>query len=362
MANGGDGDAGILADKRIKAVLAAAGAQAPTEKTALAYRRDHARLIAEATTPLDKASTFQHWNRLRSAWRFCEAEAIRSLRNASEAARKAGDYSLMRELTVAAFERATLLDAMFLADKSAPSRQTWGRKSTALRAAGLGKPPSKSKRAAGRASLAPDQLLSRLAGQANGVRVEVVAAMFACFGVRPAEALKGVRLSIQGDQLGLEVAGAKVDATRGQPSRHLLIRAAARGKSALAVALLRGEVEAGRSVVRISPAELAAVRRAMRAAQPGLSPYAYRHARASDAKADRGKAGAPAWLGHRTDRAQSGYGSARSSSGTVKISAAVGTHLVRRVKTLPGAKSAPLTPLPAPVLAAPRPRRRPKIR
>lgn len=360
----GAGDAGILADRRIKAVLDAVAAQTPTDKTTQAYRRDHARLIENATTPLNKASTFQHWNRLRSAWRFCEAEIIRSLRNASETARKAGDYSRMRLLTVAAFERAVLLEAMFLADTSAPSRQTWGRKSAALRAAGLEKPPSKSKRAAGRTSLSPDQLLCRLAGQSNGTRVEVAAAMFACFGVRPAEALKGVRLSIKGDQLGLEVAGSKVDATRGQPCRHLLIRPAARGQSALAVSLLRGEVEAGRATVCISPAELAAVRRAMRKAQPGLSPYAYRHARSSDAKAQQGKAGAAAWLGHRTDRAQSSYGSARSSSGSVKITSAAGSRLVRRVKTLPGTKKAIRLPAasPAPISATPRPRLRPKMR
>lgn len=335
MASGDEGDAGVLADKRIKAVLAAAGGSDPSPATVRAYRRDYALMLAEARTPLDKAETFQHWNRLRSAWRFCEVEAIRALRLESESARKKGNYRRMREITVEAFERATLFHAMFLDEKTGPGRETWGKKAAERRARGVDKPSSKSKRAAGRVALSPDQLLARLAGQKRGARVEVAAAVSACFGVRPAELVHGVRLRTLGDQLALTVQGAKVDARRGQPERYLAIRAAAVGKSALAVALLRAEVQHGRENVKISPAELATVRRAMRAAQPGLSPYAYRHARSSDAKALHGKAGAAAWLGHRTDRAQSGYGNARSSSGGVTIVAAAGTHLVRRVKSLP---------------------------
>lgn len=49
---------GIVADRRIRAVLDDASRDqrgAPADATVAAYRRDHARLIAEECTPLDKA-------------------------------------------------------------------------------------------------------------------------------------------------------------------------------------------------------------------------------------------------------------------------------------------------------------------
>ena len=81
--------------------------------------------------------------------------------------------------------------------------------------------------------------------------------------------------------------------------------------------------------------QVVAIRRALRQVQPGLSPYAYRHARASDAKATQGRAGVAAWLGHSNDRTQQGYGHARSSRGAVAIKAAKASRPVRLTKTLP---------------------------
>jgi integrase len=336
MKGDGENDAGLIADRRVKTILARAGLREPTESTVAAYRCDHANMLLAGTTPIEKATTFQHWNRLRSAWRFGETDAIRALRREAEAARRVGDYAGMRVATVAAFERATLLDAMFLSAPSAPSRQTWGRKAAALRAAGSGLKAGKSKRAAGRVAPSPDELLVLLSRQRlRCVRVEVAATVFACFGVRPAELRAGARLYVEGDALGLEVCGAKVDASRGQARRRLLIGPSSLGSSALALAFLHGEVNAGRTRVSLTPADMAAVRRAMRTAQSGLSPYAYRHARASDAKAAHGALGAAAWLGHRTDRAQSGYGNGRSSRGAVRVKAVQTSRPVRQVKSLP---------------------------
>ena len=42
-----------------------------------------------------------------------------------------------------------------------------------------------------------------------------------------------------------------------------------------------------------------------------------------------------AWMGHRTDRAQSYYGNGRSGSGAVKVEAAVAASPIRAVKGLP---------------------------
>ncbi|HXI19152.1 MAG TPA: hypothetical protein VNM48_22530 [Chloroflexota bacterium] len=332
---------GIVADRRIRAVIDDASRDergAPADATVAAYRRDHARLIAEQCTPLDKASTFQHHNRLRSAFRFCEREAIRSLRLQAEQARKAKQYEAMQRLTLAALERAAVFDAMFLS----ADRPTWGTKAVALRAPGDWEGSGKSKRAAGRRAPTPDQLLVALSHQPGRcARVEVPALCFALFGVRPAELQKGVRLVVEGAALSLIVHGAKVDAVRGQKVRKLTIMAkrtasaAGFGQSALAVLLLSEAVAAGQSWVALTDADLAAVRRAMREVQPGLSPYAYRHARASDAKASGDRAMVAAWMGHSTDRAQSYYGSGRSSSGAVKIKAAQASAPVRAVKTLP---------------------------
>jgi len=166
-------------------------------------------------------------------------------------------------------------------------------------------------------------------------RVEIAATVFACFGVRPAELLTGATITVEGEALCLEVRGAKVDDKRGQAVRTLTIGADRAGSSFIAGALLRREVKEGRGDVRLSPADLAAVRRSMREAQPGLSPYAFRHARASDAKAALGRLGAAAWLGHRTDRAQSGYGNARSSKRAVRIEATRTTRPVSKRKSLP---------------------------
>ena len=332
-------DTGLLADRRVRAILEQAGSTTPGAKTVAAYRRDYARMMEEERTPLEKATTFQHHNRLRSAFRFCEAEAIRSLRLRAEQARKAKQYDDMKRWTREALERAAVFHAMFLDSY----RSTWGTKAAALRAAGDGnKTAGKSKRAAGRRAPTPDQLLVGLAGQpGRSSRVEVPALCFALFGVRPAELCKGARLVVDGERLSLVVEGAKVDAVRGQKSRTLTITAtrtpsaAGFGQSLMAVRVLREAVAAGRAWVQLTDADLAAVRRAMREVQPGLSPYAYRHARASDAKAGKDRATVAAWMGHSTDRAQSYYGSRRSGSGAVKVEAAVASSPVRAVKTLP---------------------------
>lgn len=333
---------GVVADQRMRAILADAGLARrgePSAATVAAYERDYAHLLGEQQTPLDKATTFQHHNRLRSAFRFCEQARIEELRQQSERARRVKDSDTMSRLTWEGFERAVVFDALFLAH----DRPTWGQKAAALRAAGVdGKKAGKSKRAAGRRAPSPDQLLVALAKQpGRSERVEVPALCFALFGVRPAELVKGARLVVGGDQLSLIVHGAKVDSVRGQKVRTLTIAATKThsangyGQSLLAVRLLREVATEGKDWIQLSDADLVAVRRAMRQVQPGLSPYAYRHARASDAKASQDRATVAAWLGHATDRTQSYYGNGRSGSGAVGIKAAAASGPVRAVKTLP---------------------------
>src|SRR3546814_13119695 len=95
----------------------------------------------------------------------------------------------MKRLTLAAFERAAVFDAMFIAE----DRPTWATKAAALRAAGDGaRAAGKSKRAAGRSATTPDQLLVQLAHQdGRSARVELPARCFALFDVRPAQCETG---------------------------------------------------------------------------------------------------------------------------------------------------------------------------
>ncbi len=324
--------AGVALDRHVRAVLAEAritGAN-PSTTTAAAYRRDHQHMCAAGITPLEKAATFQHFNRLRSAYRFAELEAIEALRKRAEIARKAKDRDAMRAFTQAAFERACVFRSLFLAD----DRPVWSHKAAALRAEGK-RPPSKSKRHAAKSALTPDQLLVALGNQRGRcARVERFAMCFALFGIRPAELLRGVVLSKTAEGLTLVVHGAKVDARRGQPTRTLEIMPSLLGQSAMAAQFLRDEA-ARTPILRASPADILAVRRAMREVQAGLSPYAYRHARASDAKASQSTHGVAAWLGHASDRAQSAYGNKRSGKGAVTVKGASATRAIRHTKTLP---------------------------
>ncbi|MBP9153549.1 MAG: hypothetical protein KBF48_01280 [Xanthomonadales bacterium] len=324
---------GVAQDRFIRAVLeewAGYGA-APSPATLKAYRRDHERLWASGATPLDKATTYQHFNRLRSACRFIEAEAIAELRIAAEAARRAKQTDVMRGLTQAAFERAAVFRALYLDSE----RPTWSQKSAAMRADGK-RPCSKSKRRAARSAPTPDALLHALMTQPRRlVRVEVLAAVFAVFGIRPKELENGVRLEASADGVKLCVKGAKVDAVRGQPERLLHVGLSSVGQSALALSVLTDYAKRTDGWIRASPSDTVAVRRAMKQVQRGLSPYAYRHARASDAKAAQGSAGAAEWLGHSTDRVQSLYGNRRSGKGTVTIIGAMASREVRKTKQLP---------------------------
>lgn len=361
--------AGVAMDRVVRAALdeAAASGANPSEASRVAYRRDHARLWAAGTTPMEAASTRAHFDRLRSACRWVEAEEIRRLRTLAEAARKAKDTERMREFTRQAFERAVVFRALYLA----ADRPTWANKAAALRAAGQ-RPISRSKRQAGRHAPTPDQLLVALARQPGRcARVELFACVFAVFGIRPAELVRGIVLESTATGLRVAVAGAKVDATRGQPMRVLEVDTTRRGQSALAVALLRAHVEETGGDLSASAADVVAVRRAMGKVQSGLSPYAYRHACASEAKATQGRAGVAAWLGHANDRTQQVYGSARSSSGAVAVKAAAASRPVRQSKTLPptaaerfakiAARLAARSPAPEPK-TAPVPRRVPRPR
>lgn len=329
----------IACDKMTKDILKDNGERVPSADTVAEYRRTMARLMKNQNTPADVANTLGSYNKLRSAWRYAEAEAIKDLRRASERARKAGNLNEARSLTYEAWARAVVFHALCLdAD-----RPTWAARRREMEGQGL-KIKSKSKRASARRAPTPDALLVSMMGQRRNARVELLAALVSVYGVRPSELTKGVRLAANGHSLRVKVAGVKVDAVRGQVSRTLVVSQTGAGQSGLAVRLLAQHTG---QTITATPADLKALWRALNEVQPGLSAYSYRHARASDVKAASGgnRKMVAEWLGHANDKSQSAYGYSRSSRGAVAIEAAKGSREVRSVKTLPGQTKRPTRPV-----------------
>lgn len=141
-------------------------------------------------------------------------------------------------------------------------------------------------------------------------RHKAAAAICALTGARPAE-VRGVEIVRYGEGLLLRIPGAKLTSHSGQPERALLI-----GLDSVEARYLNGLAEAGPVTVSGSAQALcAAVQRAGRKAFPRarqlVSPYVYRHALASDLKAEGHDPERIAeCLGHRATESQSAYGRA----------------------------------------------------
>jgi hypothetical protein len=224
----------LHADQQTQAILADCPMRQVSEATAAEYRRAYDNLLASGRTPLDAASTRNHWDKLRTASRFCMEQDIRAWRAASERARKRGDIESAQRRTERAFQLAAVLDEMFMQTH----RRTWAHKAAEMKAAGV-KPMSRSKRATG--APPPDlATVALLAGNRRGTKVAdrhaERLAVLALFGMRPAELKKGVRLALVegGRFLTVQVVGAKVNDQRGQEAR--VIRVPVEGCAAIALA------------------------------------------------------------------------------------------------------------------------------
>lgn len=309
------------ADKYTRAVLAECPERALTPETAAVYRRVYTRLVDAGVTAWDKASSQQHWNKLRTATRWAMAEDIRAWRALSERARKAGDLARAQACTAEAWRLAVALDAQFLA----VGRQGWAAKAKALKAAGV-QPVDKSKRRTGApvADAAPCALLDqRHRGTRLAERHAERLALLALTGCRPAELMSGVGLRLLRDKqgtptgLGVEIRGAKVDAQRGHARRRLVFPLAGGGTAVRGLASLCAE-RGGGYTLATTPADYRSLNRAL--AAHGLSCYSFRHAVGSDLKADiaAGKATpeqAAAVMGHRSTASLLSYGTRRRGRG-----------------------------------------------
>lgn len=103
----------LEADKQTRAILDDFPARSVKTETLAKYRADYDRLRARGVSPLEAAATPAHWQRLRTACRFCMAEDVRRWRAASERARRVGDLDAAQRLTIEAHRLAVALDGWF---------------------------------------------------------------------------------------------------------------------------------------------------------------------------------------------------------------------------------------------------------
>lgn len=279
----------LEADKQTWAILDDFPARSVKAETLAKYRADFDRLRARGVSPLEAATTSAHWQRLRTACRFCMAEDVRRWRAASERARKAGDLDAAQRLTTEAHRLAVALDGWFCQPRT---RLTWAAKAQALAKQGK-RPPIKSRRrdTPPEPDLVVAALLFPAARGGPPVRGDTLAArhaerlaLLALTGLRPAEMMAGVRLratDLDGrPMLQVEIKGAKVDNERGHHTRTLLVEAAGPAATALRAT---AEARGGVFTLATSQADYRSLNRAL--ARHRLSCYSFRHAFGSDLKA-----------------------------------------------------------------------------
>ena len=279
----------LEADRQTRAILEDFPERQVKAATVAKYRADYDRLRAEGVSPLDKASTAAHWQRLRTASRYCLAEDARRWRAASERARKAGELENAQRMTQEAHRLAIALDDWFCQPRT---RLTWAAKAKALAVQGK-RPPSKSRRrdTPPAPDLAVGALLFPAAKGGPLVRGDGLAhrhadrlAVLALTGMRPAEMMAGVRVraTVEAGRplLQVEIKGAKVDGQRGHHGRVLVVEATGQAAAALRAT---AEARGGAFTLTTTAADYRSLNRALQ--RHGLSCYSFRHAMGSDLKA-----------------------------------------------------------------------------
>lgn len=312
------------ADRQTLAIIKA-NTSAPSTDTAAKYLRDYEHMRAQGLTPLAKATTRAHFDRLRTSWRFGLTQEATDARRRAEQARRAGDYAGARAATWDAFHAAQVLALWTGAD-----RPRWTDKT----AGGYVPPPSKSKRASKVGRLghtAAPLVLGERRGERLLARHAERLAVLQLAGPRPAELLKGVVVEAGADRQGrpaltIIIQGAKVGENRGIKLRGNVYTCsesdAARGLWEAAHA--RG----GAYTLATTPADLRSLNRGLNAV--GLSAYSFRHDLGGRLK-DAIKAGtltpeqAARMMGHRSTGSLLPYGRARTSHGGPPVAMGVRT-------------------------------------
>lgn len=325
----------LHADQQTRDVLAECPRREVGAATAAEYRRVYERLCASGKTPLEAASTQAHWNKLRTACRYCMEQDAREWRAASERAMKRGDLASAQRRTERAFRLTTVMDELFLQ----PHRLTWKDKPKAERK------PSKSKRST--SAPTPNVAAGLLLGRQGRVQERhaerlIVLALTGC---RPAELRNGVRLEALHSKGGRRVLratllGAKWNGgNRGHHDRVLQVPA---DTGAAAVLAAQVEAKGGGWTLTTTGADVRSLNRALSGA--GMSCYSFRHQQGSELKAAVSSGAmsaeeAAAAMGHASTASLSYYGSRSKARGGRKLRA-VASDKVRSVPVTFAAKAA----------------------
>ncbi|MBW4048725.1 MAG: hypothetical protein HIU89_12585 [Proteobacteria bacterium] len=349
--------------RQTKAILSSLSTKGPSAETEERYKRTHALLLTSQHTPQDHANTRAHYDFLRSAWRWGEANAIKELTAKSERARKGRDLDGAKRLTQLAFDRACALDWQM-------SNEAWAPKGQAIKDVG-GRIPKKSKRFGPKAPDALETAINFGTQKNHGkawARHEVRLLLVAAFGLRPAELMheKGVRLTVEKLKgkalLVAQIHGAKHDLARGHYLR-LCGREVPTGWQGAALKLLAELAASAGEQFRLhtTAADVRSANRLLNALVPGLSLYSFRHAVGSDLKAGiedgtTTPSEAAAFMGHRSTASLHAYGHKRSGRGKGYKARADDAFAIKIVphKAFQPAKGVPTFP--------PRPSERPATR
>lgn len=285
------------------------------------YLAAYQRMLDTGRTPLEMANTRQAFDFYRSAWRFGLLRDIEALGRASEKARKAGNLDSAKRRTTRQFQMAIALEAS--------TADTWAPKAKALKREGKtvkskSKNPSKGGPRTPQRGFALAPLLTNGGRQTRVIeRHATRLAILEATGLRPAELVKGVRLSATKKRgkkgvLSVMVEGAKWDGqNKGQQARVVLFSPSTVSEKALFdMAMEKG----GQFVFTSTPADIRSLNRALAKGVDGLSCYSYRHAFGGALKkaclaGEMTREEAAEAMGHRSTASLSYYGQPSKSGG-----------------------------------------------
>lgn len=293
----------IYIDKSIKEVLEQVKSD-PSDGSKEQYRR-----LYKSKTCSNVGKSWQRmlltcntkasFDKTRTAFRFCIAEEIKSLRKQAEKFSKAKDYESANRLTKEAFYLAIKFEDEFLSDNKITFSDVQDRHSFERK--------SLSKRKTAKNAPSVDEVFDKM----KPAFLKQHAASFMVinrFGIRPSEMQKGVRLKYEGGRIFAIIKGSKIAADRGQEVRVVGYQP---DLSNTADKILMGLLKENNNDLAVvqTQKKYNALRKHFNKYHPGFSLYSYRHKFASDLK----KSGASRKqiaeaMGHRNTVSQESYG------------------------------------------------------
>ena len=299
---------GILLDREIKNGLKNINLEVKKE-TAEQYRKlfNHKLNLSETdlVSHLLECNTRNSFDKTRTAFRFCIAEKIKELRNASEQARREKNFELMQKKTLEAYQMYFFFERDFLSE----NRITWNDIS-------YRKIPSKSKKKTMNSVSSIRAIFDDLKQKpALMERYGLILAISSITGCRPAEIQKGIKIMSNGKFVFIEIQGAKVGNDRGQDRRVLKFNLA-EYKDNQQMAFILSKAKGSGFEYKCTKQDYDALRQYLYINHKGFSLYTLRHRATSELKREGlSEEQIAGFLGHRVTRSQENYGYARSGKG-----------------------------------------------